>query len=552
MNKKLQTTTLLSLTALMVLSGCATDNPVREKDVQKTTMELLKKDKSYQAYDSVQSEKKKEIFLQERNRWIYPIVKRIAKRYKIPLDRSFIPSQEYRIDANIHLDLQGFLDLIYRQTGVRYSIEDGVMKVRNNELVEPYENTSRRCSKKSQYSIALKSAPLSQLFAPFAQKGYSVEYDLKYFNLDNRHPTLSYFKNITFNYKGCSPREALKKFGKEYDLKIILNKKKKHITVMDYDVLEVNMPQPFNMTYSSGSSNIGSSQGSGGLQLNDKEDTEKSIQGLISSVLSKRGKAYVSKRGYVSVTDTPESIKRIRKVLKKELNAQQNIKLKITIVSVELNDKYSSGVDWNGVIQNLSNAQTGISAPISDATGAFTLNGSNDVLKTLSFLGEYGKSKINTQYTINTRSGIVSSLKSVDIIPYTTSSVTTDGGIAQTNKEAKSIESGIILNIKPTLDKGYVNLNIDASLSQYLGDKDVGDGYILPLQKDNKVQTHITTKLGETAILSGLKLRSNSRNYKGIPKMQNTTLLNTLSGSNDDTISTKEYLIFITPIMSRG
>ena len=543
----MKTHTHLAFTSLVItllLGGCATDNLKRYNKAIIDTSKSANAEPIVKKWKEKNAPEEKTIKLNIHDKWVYLVMKSVSKKFGVPIDKRFIPSKEYTISAKKDVSFMELLELVQRQTGVEYKLEDGILSVKNKDVIEPYEKAIR-CSKGNTFSISLKDAPIEKVFSRLIKNGYSVAYDTRYSNIGNVKQELDPFPNVTFYYKGCSEKEALKKLAKIYDLKITF--RGKDVTVKDYDVLEVNVPVSYTSTYNSGTSSIGDSEAKTGLRLKEEENPSKELETLISSYMSPKGRAYLSKRGYVTIIDRPNSIKTVKKMLKKELNAQQNVELDISIISVELNDKFKSGVDWTVLLSSSKFINLGLSSPLSTIENAFTLSGTGrSTEQILQLLGEYGKSKMVKKHKLNTRSGSMSSLKSVDIEPYVTTETIVSNGISQTNREAKSIESGIVLNIKPTLDGSFVNMNVDISVSQYLGDKDVGDGFTLPRQKSNKIQTPITVKLGDTAILTGLKLKSTKMDYAGLPSSQSNNL-SFLTGSNEDEVETKEYLIFITP-----
>jgi len=536
---------LPSLAAAALLSGCAMDHAQRGMEVKQGVNNYLDNTRVVQDYRKSNPELKKDIHINVRNQWAYKLAKKIAKQKHIPIDKSFIPSTDYKVTASGKYSLNDALFMIQRQTGVEYVIEDGVLKVKNKDFIDQYESTSRGCGSKSasRFSLSLKDAPIKKIFAYFIEKkGYTVEYDLHYHNSIDELPPVS------FSYRGCSVRDALGKLAKTSNLKVTF-KAGKNVIVRDYDTLKASVPSYYNLKFDSQSNDLGESKGTG-TRLSDKMDQQQEFKSILQTFMSSHGKAYLSGKGYLVIEDTPSSIKRLKKILNKELMSQQNIDLDITIVSVELKDAFSSGVDWQKIIEpalNSYKASFGITNTIGD--NAFTIGhlSSNGKESILQLLGEYGKTKIVKEHHLSTKSGILATLKAVDVIPYVTETSQISNGIAQTQKEAKSVESGIIMNIKPNIDGNRVNMNVDITVSEYLGDKEFADGFKLPMLKTNNIQAPLTAKIGDTILLTGIKLGNDKTNYSGLPNAQKMGDFSILTGKNEDSVEETEYLIFIHP-----
>ncbi|MBN2900055.1 MAG: hypothetical protein JXO44_14915 [Clostridia bacterium] len=566
MNKKKKILLSGSLSAFLFM-GCASDHSYRLQKGDMAVKHTLGNEQVvsdyYKKRQALQAQNMIDIYAQDQ--WVYTLAQKVAKQNRIPLDRTFIPSTDYRVSARGKYTLGEFLDMVYKQTGVNYILDDGYLKVKNSEFLDAHFPANKGCGDKgaTRFTLSLKEAPLSRIFGYFVEKkGYTVQYDL------HNSESVDSLKPISFSYRGCSVRDALQRIAKATDLKIIY-KKGKILEVRDYDTLKANVPSYYNLAFSSTSSSLGENKGTG-TQLSDKTDPSAEFKSILETFMSEKGKAYISGRGYIVVEDKPSYIERLKKILNKEISAQKDMELDITIVSVELNDEYKSGVDWQKILEpsflttEILDPDTGavidttttaqgyrVGADISQKIGDGALNLSHltrsGKLSMLQLLGQYGETKVVKEHHLATRSGVLSTLKAVEIIPYVTETSQVSNGISQTQKEAKSIESGIIINIKPTIEGSNVNMNVDITISEYLGDKEVAAGFTLPKVKTNSIQAPLNAKLGDTTLLTGISLKSDVNTYAGIPNGNRTGLFSVLGGKNEDSIGKKEYLIFIKP-----
>lgn len=552
---------LLSLT--FGITGCVSPQK-RVSDLENKRSLAVQSEASYKSSLLNMQEPKlgKHISINFKNTPAYLAVQKVAKSVGLKFDTTFAPSSEYRVTTSFSGTVDEFLDVVYRQTGVQYKYRNGLLGVFNKDYVTK-EYRAKSCSEKGakKFEIALRNVPPSKVFDYFIEnRDYGVSYDTKYLNVSGNDIEKKTVNNVNFFYKGCDEREAISKFAKATDLSAKFTGKNAFV-VQDYETIKLDVPSYFNLKFQSSGSGIGDGDQSG-TNLTEEEDYQKELQDLVATYLSPDGKAFLSKRGYLVVTDRPSNIKEIKGIVQKEVRAQQSMDLSISIIRVDVNDDFKNGVDWSVALQelgenlNIRNLNMGIS--YADAVeGGLTISGiSNNKEQIIKVLGKYGNTKIVRDYTVSTRSGILSTFKAVQKIPYITTSVIQNGTVAQTVAEAKEVEAGLIINIKPTLSQNneMVNFAIDVTVSEYQGDKSFnvdGGEFLLPQIASNKIQMPANVPLNKTVILTGLKLKDSSANREGIPYLSNLDHVGGLFGVNEEAGQASEFLLVVTPKVAR-
>ncbi|HHO42479.1 MAG TPA: hypothetical protein ENN12_03870 [Epsilonproteobacteria bacterium] len=497
-----------------------------------------------------------------KNMPVYLAVRRATEHIGLKFDTTFTPSKEYKITTNFNGTFNDFIEMVYNQTGVQYKYRNGLITVFNKEYIDK-EYRAKTCSMKGaeKIEITLRAIPPIKVFDYFIEnRNFDVTYDTKYVNLTQNEPEKEALSNVNFFYKGCDEKEAIIKFATANNLSVEFTGDKA-FTVRDYEFAKFDIPSYFTMSFTSSGSGVGENAETG-TSLSENEDFRKEFKDLVATYLSEYGRAYLSNRGYLVVTDRPKAIKEIKKIVQKELLAQQSMDLSVSIIRVSVNDTYQGGIDWSLALRELGkdlgvrNLNVGLSYA-NGVEGGLGISGIiNNKEQIVKVLSKYGNTKITRDYSVSTRSGMLSTLKSVQKIPYVTTSVVMDGQTAVTTAEAKEAEAGIVINIKPTLSRNneLVNFSIDATVSEYLGDKVFkvnGGDYVLPQLAANKIQMAATVPMDQTVILTGLKLKNAKNNNEGVPGLSKLNIIGGAFGSDKKDAEYSEFLLLLTPTAAK-
>ena len=495
---------------------------------------------------------------------VYYAVSQIAKAEGIPFDKGFRPASDYKVTMNYKGTLGGFLDLIYNETGIQYRYRNGLLSVFNKKDVEQGYKP-RGCGKGSRrINIALNDVEPSQVFKHFSKKyGFNFSFQTRFYNLGTSNGNKEAMRNVSFYYKGCDRMDALRRFIRANDLTMKITSKN-NVQVMDYVIAELDLPTYYNIDFSSSDGGIGDGgeggSGTGGSSISTKENFKEEFMAYIKQYLTPgKGQVYPSGRGYLTIMDKPSVVREVRKLVRTERRRQGAIDLSVSIIRVDTKDELSMGVDWNKALTSIADKwgfQT-LVASVNSADkvgGGLSIGGTKDGLSQLvKALQTYGNTKIVRDYHIKTRSGILSTFKAVDQIPYITTSVVTSNGTSEISTEAKIAEAGLVINIIPTLSsKGeIVNLATNIKVSEYQGDKIFnvnGDEFKLPKISSNTLDMPARVHMNESVILTGLKLKKGSMSKEGVPGLsQAGGLMGGLFGYNQQDVGVAEFLIVVTP-----
>lgn len=536
------------------------------------------------------------------------IIKSVCDANSLSCDFSAQPSDKYIATFSYNGDVSGLLGVIKRQTGLNYRMVDGMIVLDNKDEITLYVDPLKKSACTKEMTVSFKNIGLAEAFKYFYDEfGFSFSFDTRYTQIAAPLPKTSApaapiaqpempvlatadskaaastgadkTSGITFFYNGCDPREALKSFLSTVDMSMV-EARDREFRIKDYEITILDKSVYFDYKMSSGGSgNAGSSSGSSGMQttgtatgssggqgasgststtsVSFEENHQKDMEQLLKNYLSESGKLDFSTRGYVIVEDKPSHIKRIEKIVKKEIEKEMPLAISINIVRIDLNDNYKAGVDWNAVWQNglfglrdlrVTSSMSALVGGGFSVTGAF--KGTDQVL---TMLQDYGTTKIERSSTITARSGFLANYEATKPIPYivTASTVAGDSGLSQLEVTPLYEQEGFTLNILPNvnMENKTIDLGVDVTVAEYAGDKvfDLGaqGTYTFPIVPKDKGKFAVQAKLGETVILTGFKVKKDKTGRKGVPGLSQIRAAGALFGYQEEIDESSEILIIL-------
>lgn len=321
------------------------------------------------------------------------------------------------------------------------------------------------------------------------------------------------------------------------------------------------------------------------ITAKEKFDFWEKISDEITAILNNGTEKYVAvapiinqNAGLVTVTGMKSQIARVDKYLngmQKRLGRQ--VLLDVNIISVELNNEYTTGIDWskfqlgfntyvggNPTTPSGYHITNGNRGKASDTHGTWTI-GANlnfNIDGLINFLETKGKTKIISSPKVTTMNNQPAIISVGDTINYVLQSTTkSDTGIADSNTQSDdqySIFVGILLNILPEIsDDNRIMLRINPSLSALKYAEDnvrqvdqngrTGRRDIAPDTLQKKLSSVVWVDDGDTVILGGLIGATKTKNNTRVPVLAEIPLIGNLFKSTADVLSTSELIFVVTP-----
>jgi len=283
-------------------------------------------------------------------------------------------------------------------------------------------------------------------------------------------------------------------------------------------------------------------------------------KGIISSVLSERGKIQVESRtNSFIISDTKSGIKRAKELLAKLDKPIPQVEIEARIVEVFDTNNLNIGIQWGGQYSETTSsnfpgtinvsgntAATGpsgsgylVNLPVGNPAGALSLAlgsivGNYNLDVALSALETQNKVKTISSpriTTLNNQEAEIKSGSTAIIVP------TGD------NTEAEEVDVGIKLNITPQITpNNMIFLNIEVEKST-LGQVTANTA----TTEEKKASTQVLLENGETTVIGGIYENSETNTVQGVPFLQNIPFLGWLFKSKQKIVDKKELMVFITP-----
>ncbi|MFO0961880.1 MAG: secretin N-terminal domain-containing protein [Phycisphaerales bacterium] len=317
-----------------------------------------------------------------------------------------------------------------------------------------------------------------------------------------------------------------------------------------------------NNAFASGNTNTGGGQQAGQIQFpwqggRAGGDTETEVSALVgkSRVVPNAGQNSLL---ILAPQEIQESLAQIVSDLDKP---GRQVMINVILAEVQLGDELQFGIKWGKGVQptNPNNAivVTGDSGAIFKGTkndifppdlttSALAFNIDANVV--LQALAEQTTVRILQQPRVFTSDNKEAKFFQGQDVPFQNSNVTdlnTGGGV---NATFEQIPVGIGLNVRPRITKDRnVAMQIEVLLSNVnLTQVGVGNNPVIDRRQTN---TTITVKNGQTIVLSGIRKETENKIKTKVPFLGDVPVLDWVFASTDNTKSTTELVVFVTPVV---
>jgi len=279
--------------------------------------------------------------------------------------------------------------------------------------------------------------------------------------------------------------------------------------------------------------------------------------------------------GVISVRATSRQHEQIQAFLDRILsNVQRQVLIEATIVEVELNNRYQSGVDWSLVSQSngvsASSALVGgnLASPPSFLLSYNKAAGSFDkVFAALHMLETFGNVKVLSSPKIMALNNQTALLKVVDEKVYFTTSLeikeaTTNSPERRTyTSEIHTVPVGLVMSVTSQItDDDRVTINVRPTISRITGyvidpaQRLAGSGFdnLIPEIQIREMESLLKIDSNQIAVLGGLMQNKVSKSSAGIPLLSSLPWIGHLFSYKDDELTKTELVIFLRPTVMRN
>jgi general secretion pathway protein D len=259
-------------------------------------------------------------------------------------------------------------------------------------------------------------------------------------------------------------------------------------------------------------------------------------------------------------------------------SAKRQVVIAATVVEVQLNDQYQSGVDWSALATNglgytiqQSLLGTRLTAPPFFSLGYTNPNpaAGGSVSSTVKFLSQFGKTRVLSSPLLMVLNNQTAVLKVTDNIVYFTIKADTNQNANVSTTTFTTTQNvvpvGFIMNLTAQIsDNDVVTLSVRPTITtvvKYKQDPNPslrgtltqpGIESLIPETRTREMESVLRVASGQTAILGGLMEDSFEGARDGIPHVSRIPVFGDLFSYRNDKSTKKELVIFMRPLVIRN
>lgn len=284
--------------------------------------------------------------------------------------------------------------------------------------------------------------------------------------------------------------------------------------------------------------------------------------------------------GVVTVLASQRQHQQVQRYLDKiSANTQRQVLIEMTIVEIELSDRYQAGVDWqrlsdnagagsNGITfnQDMLGGNLGTSPFVSLGFNSFDADGSG-ISSVVRALQQFGDTKVLSSPKIMALNNQTALLKVVNeevffTIELDIREATADIPERRTfTSEIHTVPVGLVLSVTPQIsESGYVSLNIRPTISRITGFAidpaprlaDAEFDNLIPEIQVREIESLLQVLDGRTIVLGGLMQNEVVKSRDGVPGLSRIPKIGGLFSYTNDELVKTELVIFLRPSIIAG
>ncbi len=264
--------------------------------------------------------------------------------------------------------------------------------------------------------------------------------------------------------------------------------------------------------------------------------------------------------GKLAVTDTPEKLAEIEKVIRAFDEKPQQVLIDSQIIELKPSDKFEMGVDWDYWLEK----HFRVSAPFAGVSGETKLSigtidasvsGKGDYKAVIDALRTLGDTKILSSPRILAVNGQEARILVGSKEAYLTSATTQVGDSASTTETVNFVDVGIKLYVTPEISReGSITMKIrpEVSSSQYVNFGTSASPKNIPIVTTSEAETTVVINDGTTIIIGGLRKDEKTETVRKIPLLGDIPLVGALARSKSSEVKATDLIILLTPHLVSG
>jgi type II secretory pathway component GspD/PulD (secretin) len=293
---------------------------------------------------------------------------------------------------------------------------------------------------------------------------------------------------------------------------------------------------------------------------------------LSGTITAGPGELLVDERSSkVAVSDLPEKMLKIRRIMKAFDSAPQQVFIEAEIIELTLDKKFERGIEWDKFFTDEQWVKwaklMGLTLTGTYPLAAFALPGAvattveigqnypnPPYAAVIKFLQTYGDTKILSRPRIavvsNQEARIMVGTREAYI---TASQSQSSAGPTITAENVQFIDVGVKLNVVPVINTdGFITMKIKPEISSVKDWLRTAAGTTVPIVNTSEAETVVKVKDGAMIMIAGLMKDTRTDDVKGIPPFAKIPWLGFIFGNRTADTKREEIIVFITPHIITG
>jgi general secretion pathway protein D len=261
----------------------------------------------------------------------------------------------------------------------------------------------------------------------------------------------------------------------------------------------------------------------------------------------------------IFVTDTPQKIEEIAKMVKAFDVKHKEVLIEAKIVQIVLSDQYKMGVDWEAIVSDFHTLDLAGKFSILSATdkkGKLSIGtlSRDDYTVLLEALDAVGETNILSNPSITAINNQEAKILVGSTQPYVTTTTTTPAtGAVTTAESVNFIDVGVKLYVTPTVhNDNYITMKIKPEVSTVTRFLTTSQNNTIPVVETSEAETTVMVKDGVTIVIGGLIKDEKIDTINKVPLLGDMPIVGFAFRNRDQLIRKTELVIFLTPKIISG
>jgi len=267
----------------------------------------------------------------------------------------------------------------------------------------------------------------------------------------------------------------------------------------------------------------------------------------------------------VVVTDLPEKMKKIRRMVKALDEKSREVLIEAEVVQVTLKDEHQRAINWERVLRDLDSATIKAVLPVAtsftpsplltaDYLSATVGTLANDkYTATLKLLETFGETKILSRPRISVINNQEAKIMVGSREAYVTQSQSQASDTTVTSESIQFIDVGVKLNVVPTINAdGFVTMKIKPEVSSVRETLTTALGSTVPIVETSEAETTVKVKDGTMIMIAGLMKEEKRDDTSGLPFFGRLPLVGWIFSTRSGIKKKTEVVVFLTPHIMSG